>query len=369
MQSVVHADLDRRLFMVAPLYGSCNQTKVVLPVDRPAVTLDSPTPVHFRARSRAALDRPFRPTMTRIWCRWALACASAFGTLLANAPACSQELEPRSYSPSPVGTNFLVATYSHLSGDVLTDSSLPITGVQAQFNLLTLGYVRTFDLLGHTASLGVGVPFARGNVSGNVIDAPTEVHRSGIGDTRLRFAYNVFGNPPLPPEAFTKPESTTSLGTSLTVIAPSGQYVDSRLVNIGANRWAFKPELGISQPFGNWFMDGSAGAWFFTANNDFFRGKKRSQAPLMIFQLHVGYGFRPGLWVAGDIGYAAGGRTTTNGVDAADRSANVRYGMTFSVPIARGWSTKLAFSHGLVTRAGGDFTSISLTLQYRWFSR
>ncbi len=205
----------------------------------------------------------------RTWCRWALACAGAFGTLLANAPACSQELEPRSYSPSPVGTNFLLATYSHLSGDVLTDSSLPLTGVQAQFNLLTLGYVRTFDLLGHTASFGVGVPFARGNVSGNVIDAPTEVHRGGMGDMRLRLTYNLFGNPPLPPEAFTKPESTTSLGTSLTVIAPSGQYVDSRLVNIGANRWAVKPEVGISQPFGNWFMDGSAGAWFFTANNDF----------------------------------------------------------------------------------------------------
>ena len=51
--------------------------------------------------------------------------------------------------------------------------------------------------------------------------------------------------------------------------APTGQYLPSRLVNIGTNRWAFKPEIGISQPFGNWFFDASAGAGFFTRNNDF----------------------------------------------------------------------------------------------------
>jgi hypothetical protein len=85
--------------------------------------------------------------------------------------------------------------------------------------------------------------------------------------------------------------------------------------------------------------------------------------------LHSGYTFRPGLWIAADLGYAAGGRTSVNDVPGEDRQANVRYGVTFSLPIARGWSTKLAYSHGLVTRAGGNFTSIALTLQYRWFDR
>jgi len=35
-------------------------------------------------------------------------------------------------------------------------------------------------------------------------------------------------------------------GASLSVVAPTGQYVDSRFVNIGMNRWAFKPEVGLT---------------------------------------------------------------------------------------------------------------------------
>jgi hypothetical protein len=294
---------------------------------------------------------------------------SALGLLFPFAATYAQELEPRTYSPSPIGTRFLIANWSYQSGDVLTDSTLPITGVHAHFNLYSLGYVTTFSVLEHTATFGFGVPVANGDVSANVVDASRQVHRAGLGDIRLRFAVNLFGNPPLPVDAFMRAQPGTSVGTSLTIIAPTGQYIGTRLVNIGANRWSFKPEIGISQPLGNWFVDGSAGVWFFTDNGDFFGGNQRSQAPLMTFQVHGGYSFRPGLWIAADLGYGAGGRSAVNGIEGDDRQANVRYGFTLSVPISRGWSTKLAFSHGLVARAGGDFTSVALTLQYRWFGR
>ncbi|MDN0082610.1 transporter [Crenobacter sp. SG2305] len=289
--------------------------------------------------------------------------------LLQAATARAQELEPRTYSASPIGTNFLVANYTYLTGDVLTDPSLPITDVQAHINLVALGYVRTFGIAGHSASLGFGLPFASGDMSGNVIDAPREVHRAGIGDLRLRFAFNLIGDPALTPEEFAKRTPRTSLGASLTMTAPTGQYVPSRLINVGTNRWSFKPEIGISQPIGQWFAEASAGVWFFTDNNDFFGGNRRSQDPLAVLQLHTGYNFRPGLWVAGDLGYDTGGRTQLNGIPNQDRRANVRYGMTFATPIADGWSAKLAMSNGFVTRAGGDYKAILLTLQYRWFDR
>lgn len=294
---------------------------------------------------------------------------TAIGLLFPVAACLAQEMEPRTYSASPIGTRFLITTWSYLWGDVLTDSSLPISGVQARLNLYSLGYVSTFQLLEHTASFGIALPIARGDVSGDVLDSPTQVHRAGLGDVRLRFAFNLFGNPPLPVDEFSRSPPGTSLGTSLTMVVPTGQYIGTRLVNVGANRWSFKPEIGISQPLGNWFVDGAAGVWFFTDNPDFFGGNQRFQAPLMTFQLHGGYSFQPGLWIALDLGYTAGGRTAVNGVENEDRQTNVRYGFTFSVPIARGWSTKLAFSHGLVTRAGGDFTSVALSLQYRWFDR
>jgi len=40
-------------------------------------------------------------------------------------PSSAQDLEPRAYSSSPVGLNFLVATVGRSTGGVLVDQSLP----------------------------------------------------------------------------------------------------------------------------------------------------------------------------------------------------------------------------------------------------
>ncbi|WP_051381639.1 transporter [Paraburkholderia mimosarum] len=279
----------------------------------------------------------------------------------------AQELEPRTYSASPVGTNFVIAGYAHVSGDVLTDPSLPISGVSARIGTYVIGYVRTFALANRTASIGFAQPFMSGNMSGLVIGAPTEIHRAGIGDMQLRFALNLIGNPALSPEAFAQAKPVTSLGASLTVQAPTGQYVPSHLVNIGNNRWAFKPEIGLSQPWGDWFFEVSAGAWFFTNNGDFFNGHIRHQAPLIVTQLHGGYTFRPGFWLAVDAGYAQGGATSVNDGPAGTGQANARGGVTLAVPLGHGWSAKLAYSRGFVTRAAGNYQIVTVAVQYRWF--
>lgn len=299
-------------------------------------------------------------TLVTLWMWLALWCCTM--------PAHAQELEPRSYSAAPVGTNFLAATYTRLSGDVLTDPSLPITDVRSRINIFGAGYVHVFDVAGRTASIGLLAPFASGDVSGNVLDAPNAVHRAGIGDARVRLAINLLGGPALTPAEFMKRAPDTMLGASLTVVAPTGQYDASRLVNVGTHRWAFKPEIGLSQPFGNWFTELSAGVWLFGDNNAYLGDKRREQSPLGVLQWHAGYQFRPALWVAADAGFYSGGRTSVNGIPNADRQQNSRYGVTLSVPIVPGWSAKLAASKGLITRAAGDYTAITLTLQYQWIN-
>ena len=293
--------------------------------------------------------------------RWLLPC---LGMLSDGCMA--QELEPRAYSAAPVGTHFLLATYARLGGDVLTDPSLPITDVTAKIDIFALGYLQVFNLLGRTSSVGVVLPYSRANVTGNVFDAPNSVYRAGIGDAYLRFAVNLLGGAARTPAEFARHPPVPSLGTSLTVVTPSGQYHADRLINIGANRWAFKPEVGVSAPFGNWFAEGSFGVWFFTANDEFLGSRQRQQSPLAVVQLHGGYQFRPGLWLAADAGFYSGGSTTVDGVRNDDRRTNTRYGLTLSVPFAANWSGKISASKGWITRAGGDYKAISLTVQYRW---
>ena len=315
---------------------------------------------------RAGHPAEYGSTKRNIWrfqSRWAG--IALVWSILASA----QEMEPRSYSAVPVGTNFVVAGYARSTGDVSLDPSLPITDLQARINTYSLGYSHSFGVAGHLASIAVLLPYANANLTGNVAGVPGQAWRSGLGDVRFRIAVNLLGDPALTPEEFAQRSPNTILGASLSVVAPTGQYQSARIINVGSNRWAFKPELGLSQPVGNWFVEGAAGVWVFTDNTEFFGGKRRSQAPLAVFQWHGGYTWRPGLWIAADVTYLTGGRTSINGVQNQDLQSSTRYGITLSVPLAAQWSTKLAWSRGLSTRIGGNFQTVAVALQYRWFNR
>jgi hypothetical protein len=52
---------------------------------------------------------------------------------------------------------------------------------------------------------------------------------------------------------------------------PAGQYDETRVVNLGANRWSVRPEVGISKAVRAWTLELTVGATLYSANKDFFR--------------------------------------------------------------------------------------------------
>jgi hypothetical protein len=266
-----------------------------------------------------------------------------------------------------VGANFAVFVYSYQNGDVLLDSALPLRDVKVSLNSTAVGYARTFNFAGRQATVSAAVPYVWGRVSGTVFEQAQEVTRSGLGDLRLRLGVNLIGSPALSPREFAARKPSTVLGTSLTVAAPTGQYDPRRLVNIGSNRWAFKPELGLSYPVGPWTLELLGSAWFYTENKDFFGGARREQKPLASVQGHVIYTIRPRMWVAGGATFYAGGRTIINDEVNADFQKNSRVGAVFSFPLTPQHSMKVTWVKGLTARIGGDLNTISVSYQYSWF--
>lgn len=295
----------------------------------------------------------------------------ALGSLLALAlgalPAPAQDLEPRAYAPSPVGANFFLLNYSYQSGEVLFDPALPFTEVNAYINGVSAGYGHTFPLFGRFASAAVVVPYAFGSINGNVAETYTRITRSGLGDLRARFVVNLIGGPALTMQEFRVRKPETTLGFSLVAVVPTGQYSSEKLINIGTNRWAFRPEFGLSHPAGPWTLEASAGVWLFTDNTHTYPGTNvRSQAPLFTFQAHGGYTFRPGLWLALDATFYGGGRTSTNGVPGDTRQSNSRVGLTFSLPLARAHSIKFLAATGVSARVGSRFDTYAIAYQFLW---
>jgi hypothetical protein len=288
---------------------------------------------------------------------------------LLSIPGSAQELVPAAYTPAPVGINLVTLGGVYNSGDISFDPSLPVEDASARISAGSVGYARTFGLLGRAANVSLIAPYLVGDLEGVYIGEQTSVKRSGRADAAIRFGLNLFGAPAMDLETFRGYRQSTVIGASLVVRAPTGEYDSSKLINIGTNRWGFKPEIGIVHVVGKWGFDAYFGTWLFTDNADFYGGKTRNQDPILSTEAHVRYFVTGKVWTSLDGNFWRGGRTRVDGIENDDLQRNSRVGVTWAWQVAPRHGLRLAASRGAITRIGGDFTSIGLSYSYSWMGR
>jgi len=283
----------------------------------------------------------------------------------------AQDLDPRAYARVPVDMTLLVTGFGYSYGGVLTDPAIPLKDLEAKLESPSIGVGRTFGLFGKTAQVNAALPYAWAQLSGVVGGIPQSINRSGFSDMRLRFSLLLLGAPAASPGELAKAERQTVLGTSLTIITPTGQYLPERLINLGTSRWSFKPEIALSQPVGRrWLIDVYSGLWFFTKNDSFYPGNSiRTQKPMGSFQAHISYNIQARMWIAFDMTYYTGGRSSVDGSESNDRQSNSRIGGTMVLPVGKVHSVKIAYSTGAIIRFGADFTTFSVGWQTSFFGK
>jgi hypothetical protein len=295
---------------------------------------------------------------------------SALWALLALAvctsKALAQDLEPRSYSNSPVGLNFLIAGYGYTEGNVAFDPSVPLTDARLHTNSTVFAYVRTLEAWGQSAKFDVVLPYTLLSGSALYVGQPREREASGFADPRFRVSVNFLGAPALTAQEFSGYRQDLIVGASVQVTMPWGQYDPSKLVNIGTNRWSIKPELGISKAWDSWILEIAPSVTFYGDNHDFLSGGTIAQAPLYAVQGHLVHSFHSGIWVALDTVFFTGARTTVNGVEGNTMQRNTRAGLTVALPVNRNNSLKLNFSGGVSSRTGSSYNALGIAWQYRW---
>jgi len=295
----------------------------------------------------------------------------------AAAICCAQDLAPRAYLITPLHSNAVNLTYSFFDGNIIFDGTTPITGATARFNLTAISISHSLNFFGRTAMLSASLPYGVGDFRGTVADAEKLAHRSGLLGTSLRLSVNLIGGPAMKVQEYLKWRQKTIVGVSIKLVPPSGQYDPTKLINLGTNRWAVKPEVGYSRRWGHWILDAYGGVWFFTTNSDFFSRNQfslgtntQSQSATGSFEGHLSYDFKPRLWVSLDGNYWFGGMTSLNGVqNAATREGNSRVGATVSIPLSSRQSIKLSYNDGAYIRYGGNYQNVSVGWQYAWIGR
>ena len=278
----------------------------------------------------------------------------------------AQDLEPRVYSNTPTGMNFLLVGYQYSEGALLFDPSLPVTDANADVNMGLLAYVHSFGVRGNSAKSGMLLPYADLSATGYLDGDFRTRDTTGIADPAFLFTINFLGAPALAMEEFKNFKQDTIVGFTFKVTAPWGVYDSDKLLNIGTNRWSFKPEFGISQAIKRGTLEAAAAATFYTDNDDFNNGQTREQETIYSLQGHVVYSFPKHIWLAVSATYFSGGRTTIDGVTRDDLQQNWRTGFTLALPINLHQSIKLFGNSGVSTRTGTDYDSLGIAWQYRW---
>lgn len=286
-------------------------------------------------------------------------------------PCLAMDLEPRQWSHLPVGANFAGIGYAYTEADISVDPVLKIEDMELDLRTWGGKYIRTFELLGKSARIDLTQAYQEGEWTGLLDGVPASVSRSGWSDTFLRMAVNLYGAPPLSGKEFAAYRSDvkddTIVGMALVVRLPTGDYMDDKLINLGNNRFTFRPQLGINHTWGKWTAEATTEVAFYTENNEFFNGNKLEQEPTYIIHGHLFHTFRPGLSLGAGVGYDYGGENSVNGVDKDDKKQDIAWALRFSYPINRHSGINVAYIGSRRQESTGlDSDTLTASLSFAW---
>ncbi len=273
----------------------------------------------------------------------------------------SQDVEPRRWTTLPVGIKILGAGYGYTSGEIFFDPVLQAEDVSVSVNTFIVQYVQPFKLGNRLARLDVNVPYNIAKWEGLVQGVPTAVHRNGFADPRLRLSVNFIGPKAMGPkelfEYFKTHPTYTTVGASIAVVLPLGQYFEEKLLNLGHNRFVFRPQIGMLHNWDDWSFELSGSAFIFSRNNDFFGGKQRKQKPIYAIQTHLIKKFESKLWASISAGYGSGGISIVNEVSNNDQRGNFLGSFAVGMPISKKQAVKIAYINGQTLKDVGANTN------------
>jgi len=283
----------------------------------------------------------------------------------------AQDLEPRRWAHLPSGMTNVGVGYAYTDSFIYFSPFWKIRDASAEINSFGVSVLRTFDMAGKSARIGLLLPYVSGRWEGDVDNEYEVVKLHGISDPRLRLSVNLYGAPALKGAEFVQYReqhaTNTVVGASLAVSAPLGKYDEDELVNISANRWTAQPQLGVVHSRGPWSFELTGSVILFSDNKNFIDNTRLEQKTVYATQAHVIYDFKPGLWVSLSTAYGKGGRVYLENQKTAFEVDNWLWAASFGFQIGKSQSVKLTWLSGRTQNdVGRDSDNLLLSWSMRW---
>jgi hypothetical protein len=294
--------------------------------------------------------------------------STMFGIAIVLLPITAQADNARDWQNLPTDLNMIFGYYNLIDTNTPIDTSLPIDGLSLNADLYILRYARSFGMDGRNSAIQIIQPYA--DVSASFDNArffDGTRHDGGVGDTQLVFVHNLFGGPALSKEEFASWKPVTFLTGAFWLTTPTGDYDKKQILNIGANRWVFKPELAFGTPIGPTWLEFNTYVSLYGDNDDYLGDNKLEQKPLYAVEGHYSYSFNRALWASLDATYNKGGETKINGVNQDNQQQNTLVGASLGFMLSPQFGGLIAYSDTVSERTGSpDVNTWTLRLQYAW---
>ena len=282
-----------------------------------------------------------------------LLCAFILIFGLANV-ALAQQDGPRAYVLTPkgvhaaiFGTVYVDANQTPANGPVIVDSDIS--------SLVALPlYAHPIEVAGNVGSIFVAQPVGSVDGSVDINGQITSNGSSGLGDFSFGAMIGLVGMPAMTVEEYLAYKPGFSMATVLAVSAPTGDYDQNQIFNLGQNRWLFRASLPMVFAFGESFADPklmtfelTPAVTFFGDNDEPFGADKQSQKPLYQLEAHLTRTLNNKTWISADAGYFYGAEGSTDGVSDDNARMNFNLGATVSYSLSPALQLQLSYAHSI----------------------
>jgi hypothetical protein len=279
----------------------------------------------------------------------------------------AQDIEPRRWTTMPLGTHVIGAGYGYTSGEILFDPVLNAEDVTVDIHAFAAVYVQPFKIGKKLGRVDFLLPYATARWDGLLSGVDTTVKRNGLSDPRIRLSVNLIGPNAMGPKEMMQylkeHPVNTIFGASIAVTLPLGQYDETKLLNLGKNRFVIRPQMGMVHNWGFWSYELTGSVFIYTNNNNFFNDQERKQDPVFAIQTHLIRRFSNKMWVSLSGGYGLGGQSIVNGLQKDDEHGDFLWSLSFGSPITKTQAFKVNFVRYETTRDVGSNTN---TIAVSW---